>query len=268
MSSFSSVARGTFSDDPQEMVEKEKNSQRWVPTSDVAERFAYFLALCQTEKAQFERETGHYAQKLTQWFSTKDDRKPLIPGGQVMLDIHVFARKHGVESVTYDWLNFGLGDEPRRVERAPSADGSNIVALDIAAPPYDTTKFFRLFWLEGFSREPTQFVDIPLILLREHLKLRGPSLRGLVHASDNMRGEIEKGDIAFVDTADNEVGDGIYAYKIGGIPKISNIQVRGKGILRLQGTKSYEDSIELAGSELDDLEIGGRVIGRTGSKEF
>jgi transcriptional regulator with XRE-family HTH domain len=85
---------------------------------------------------------------------------------------------------------------------------------------------------------------------------------------DSMHGEIEKGDVVFIDTTVKKVvAEGIYAFMYFGIPHIKRGLVVGKDSLRFTGTRSH-NSIPVEGEELDGLEIIGKVFATLGQKRF
>lgn len=85
---------------------------------------------------------------------------------------------------------------------------------------------------------------------------------------DSMQGEIEKGDVVFIDTSVRTVAtDGIYAFTYFGMPHIKRGLVVGKDSLRFTGTRSF-NSIPVEGVELDGLEIIGKVFATIGTKRF
>ncbi|MGC1550341.1 MAG: S24 family peptidase [Rhodanobacter sp.] len=263
-STVCSIAIRALAGDHKHMVDSKKRTYKSAASSPQEKRFYEFLALCELDKPGFEKETSYSPQRVGQWFR----RKPTKVPEEAMAAIHEVAARRHITGLTLDWFNLGVGPGPSKKGHA-GLNRKSVVALKVEQPPLDETRNFRVLFLKGYSREPTHFVDIPSSLLRDDPAFTSPTIRAFLNPSDAMRGEIEKGDMVFIDSTVSSVTvDGIYAYKLGGIANIRRIQVRGKGILRIQGTKTYEDSLELSGAELDDLEIGGRVVGSIGCRKF
>ncbi len=225
--------------------------------NSLLERFELLLGLLGIERADFARLDGVSQQHVNTWLK----RQKIGAAG--IAHLRELARQKSVEGFTEDWLNHGIGPEPKRVAVAGDSPGSHAYALPqagLGAAPY-----VRFEYLKGYSKERAAAVDIPQVLLANMGELLSPNVRAFICPGDTMRGVVEKGDLVFVDTAaQSVVADGIYVYKLAGIAQIRRFQIRGQGILRLQGTHSYEDSLELTGSEIDGLEIGGRVVGKVG----
>lgn len=230
-------------------------------------RFKDVLALLEVPQEVFVKLPGVTSQNLYSAY-----RRGVV-GEAHIARLRELASRKGLEGVTIDWLEEGIGEPPRYPAGAgaPAIDVAGDGVIQLPSHPIGTPsgQYLRFQFLEGYANEPTRFIDIPSSLLRENVGIALPSVRVYPFPQDVMRGEIEKGDLVFVDTAVDQVqNDGVYAYKIGGIPSIRRIQVRGKDVLRFQGTHTYEDSMQLSGPELADLEIGGRVIGSLGCKKF
>lgn len=185
----------------------------------------------------------------------------------------------GVQGFTLEWLNHNIGDWPIKV--APEvleADhrlgdlANQIRKLKPSSRAAKDSTLVRFPTLDGYAPPDTPFVDIPSFLLPEDSRLSSPYVRCLFNPSDSMRGEIEKGDLVFVDSADTDLTDltedGVYAFKLGVSIKVKKIQIWGIGELHIQGTHPSEDAQDLKGAELQKLKIGGRVIGSIGSKKF
>lgn len=85
---------------------------------------------------------------------------------------------------------------------------------------------------------------------------------------DSMQGEIEKGDLVFIDTSVKKVlAEGIYAFTYFGMPHIKRGLIVGKDSLRFTGTRSF-NSIPVEGEELDGLEIIGKVFATLSPRRF
>jgi hypothetical protein len=224
-------------------------------SSTLRERFTRMLEILRIERRDFASTDDVTQQHVTMWLSRG---KVGVAG---IARFRELAEQRAIEGFTADWLNQGIGPEPHgsHVEPESVASGTGFSADRVRG--YNV----RFEYLAGYSKEPGQFVDIPQVLLANMRDLTAPTIRVLVNPTDALRGEIERGDLIFVDTAVDAVdGDAVYVYKLGGMAQVRRFQIRGTGVLRLIGTHSYEDSIELSGSELQGLEIGGRVIGKMG----
>jgi len=247
-------------------------SSRWgsKPKTAMQLRFERVLELLGVPQREFVKLPGVTPQNLYSAY-----RREKV-GEAHIARLRELASLKGLEGLTIDWLETGLGEEPRLSGREVAVAGILDPRSALRSQPVGQvrpssleSRYVRFDPLEGYTDEPTHPVDILSSLLRQNAALLSPAVRVFTNATDVMRGEIEKGDLVFVDTSIREVtGDGVYAYKIGGIPQMRRIQVRGKGVLRFRGTHAYEDSLELSGAELADLEIGGRVIGSIGSRNF
>nr|GAT43712.1 predicted protein [Mycena chlorophos] len=233
------------------MVDSTKTRQS-TSASEQEVRFTDFLTLCGISFADFAREAGFSYQRCRNWFWRDPPQVPAKP--DVQRAIQAIADKFRVSAPHTDWFNFGIGPAPRRID----GEASLVPSRNVAPGRFKlATGVVRVSYLETFSKESTPFVDIPSSLLHEDISLTVPSVRGFINPTDAMRGEIEKGDLCFVDTALREVAaEGIYAYKLGGVAMVRKIQIRGKDALRIQGTKPHEDALDLEGDELQDLEIG------------
>lgn len=86
---------------------------------------------------------------------------------------------------------------------------------------------------------------------------------------DSMQGEIEKGDVAFIDTTVKTVeSEGIFAFTYFGVPHIKRGQVVGKDSLRFTGTRPYTNSIPVEGNELEGLVIIGKIFASLSQRRF
>lgn len=95
------------------------------------------------------------------------------------------------------------------------------------------------------------------------------SVRFAFAHDDSMQGEIEKGDVVFIDTTMQTVGaEGIYAFTYFGVPHIKRGQVVGKDSLSFTGTRPYTNSLPVEGGELEGLVIIGKVFASLGAKRF
>ncbi len=222
--------------------------------STLGERFEFVLDLLGIKRAQFALPPHVSQQHISTWLGRGKF------GEAAVARLRELSEVRGVADFTGDWLNLGSGPVPRRIRDISEEPPFGEQGSGARANPADYVPFQ---YLAGFSTEPSQFVDIPRVLVANLSELTAPSIRAFINPSDVLRGEIERGELVFVDSAVRTVkGDGIYVYKLGGIAQVRRFQIRGTGVLRLHGTHSYEDSIELSGPEVEKLEIGGRVVGK------
>lgn len=261
------IALLTLSDDHKQMVDTKKSPARVTEVSGPEKRFYEFLELCDgMSMSDFAREMGYTPARVSNWFRRDPPQIPHKP--EVLRGMLALARRYRVGGLTLEWLNLNEGPTPFKLGRG-SADVVDLDSSDVPPSRLGPPGTVRIHFLKGFSAERARFIDIPSSLLRDDPEILSPTVRALINPSDAMRGEIEKGDLVLVDTAVHSVSaEGIYAYKLGKIPFVKRIQIRGTGVLRLQGTKPHEDSFDLSGAELDQLEIGGRVVGTLSCKKF
>lgn len=246
------------------MVDESKDRRQRAPTTPVAKRFYEVLEMLEVERKEFAKLPGVTQQNLAIAL------KRGSVGKAHMERLRELASEKGLEGLTIDWLETGEGTPPRRSGRK-IGDLSSILrgAEDSQISPGSSSEYKRFQYLAGYAQEHSLFVDIPYSLLRANADLLSSSVRIYPMPNDSMRGEIEQGDFVFVDTSIDRIEvDGTYAYKIWGKPQVKRVQVRGKDKLRFRGTREFEDSHELSGVELEDLEIGGRVVGSIGCKKF
>lgn len=112
---------------------------------------------------------------------------------------------------------------------------------------------------------PFETVDLSIAWFNAQIDATPENVRFAVMRDDSMRGEIEMGDVVFVDTTLTSVekgGDGIYAFTYFGISHIKYGQRPKLGELIFKGTKAFLDSIPIEGNEHDGLVIHGRVVGK------
>lgn len=253
----------------QPMVDSKSSHYGTKPKTPMQLRFERVLELLGMAQREFVKLHGVTPQNLYSAY-----RRGKV-GEAHIARLRELAKLKGMEGLTIDWLETGIGEEPRLQRNETLHAGALGAALnaqhrtrdeDTGSPTVVNARYVRFSPLEGFADEPTHPVDILSSLLRQNAALVGPSVRVITMPNDVMRGEIEEGDLVFVDSSVNTVKtDGIYVYKVNGSTHIRRIQKLGEKWLRFKGTHAYEDSIELAGDELADLEIGGRFIGRIGS---
>jgi phage repressor protein C with HTH and peptisase S24 domain len=252
--------------DHQQMVDESKDRRRRALVTPVAERFFKVLKMLDIQRKDFAKLPGVTHQNLAIAL------KRGSIGKAHMERLRELAAKKGLEGLTIDWLESGEGNPPKPSERKIgnlSAIQGPADELPVLVAPGTSSEYMRFQYLAGYAQEHSPFVDIPYSLLRSNADLLSPSVRIYPMPNDSMRGEIEQGDFVFVDTSVDRIEvDGTYAYKIWGKPQVRRVQVRGKDKLRFRGTREFEDSHELSGKELEDLEIGGRVVGSIGCKKF
>ncbi|QAU22867.1 hypothetical protein EO087_01750 [Dyella sp. M7H15-1] len=173
-------------------------------------------------------------------------------------------------------VDSAFGHPPGWLDTPHWQESEYIAAADRSSSEYVATKqpttlpqHVQIPYLEGYDSQRTGSITIPLQLLQHDPTLMSRDIRALINPEDNMAGEIEQYDLVFVNAAVRKFErDGIYAYKLGDIPHIRRIQDMGGGQLRFVGTRSYEENFVLSGESLNDLHIGGRVIGRLGYRKF
>jgi len=237
----------------------------------IEDRFTYLLSLAGWTRPDFNKLPGAGRANVSNWLN----RGGGFSDAGIAL-VRQWCEAHGIQGFTSDWLNDGIPPAPRRLAPQAIADGDRfgevVDRINKLKPSSRTTQELvqvRFAWLEGYPQPSTPFIDIYSFLLPKDPSITSATVRCFINPGDAMRGEIEKGDLVFVDTADTQLeADGIYVYKLGGIAHIRRILIRDKGLLRIQGTKSFEDSLELSGAKLKELEIGGRVIGRIGGNSI
>lgn len=260
------IARLEEVNNHKQMVDTRTSASSDPKREALEQRFKLFLDLVGMTRPEFASLEGITQQYLTTWFS----RGKI--GDKGVQHMRRLAQERGVEGFTSDWVNLGTGKPPRI--RGMAEDASDHVAgvtesTHHSSTPTQNGEYVTFEFLLGYSKERTRFVDIPVCLLNNVVALLRPSIRVFITPTDSLRGVIDKGDLAFVDTSVQRFeGDGIYVYKLAGIPQIKRFQIQGQGGLRLHGTHSYEDSIELAAAQIKGLEIGGRVVGSIGFSQF
>lgn len=118
--------------------------------------------------------------------------------------------------------------------------------------------------LAGFDNEqgPATLV-LPEALLREFIPLHQEGrLAWVINPTDTMEDLVPKGAIVFIDISRRRVrGNGIYAVRIFNEPDIMRVQPKGIGALRAMGKNPKEISIDLHNDQVENLEVGGAVLG-------
>jgi hypothetical protein len=225
------------------------------------ERFLKLLHLCNLTEKQFRTRYGVIPRHMWNWFNRDKGLIPDTPESWGVIERA--AQDAGVVGLTLNWLNHGTGEEPT-LKDAPGKPISPVVDLPGRVPD----GLQRVLYLEDFSLQRTHYIDIPSSLLRNNLHLLQPHVRVVENVGPAMEGEIEDGDICFVDTRVTAFdGDGIYALHMGNIAQVRRI-VSGKSGLRLQGTKPRLESFDVLEEDMKSLRIRGRVIYVLGGKSL
>lgn len=180
---------------------------------------------------------------------TKDDYKPRLEA------IDTLA---GLFGVTAHDLRFSDLTEPG--------------ALDVPGPRQvrDTVRIQGLKDFGPKSKQsdrlsPFEHLDVSMAWFTAQIGSDPANVRFAVMRDDSMRGEIEMGDVVFIDTTATSIeqaGDGIYAFTYFGISHIKYGQRPKLGELVFKGTKPFLDSIPIEGNEHDGLVIHGRIIAK------
>jgi phage repressor protein C with HTH and peptisase S24 domain len=123
------------------------------------------------------------------------------------------------------------------------------------------------FAILASHREPggAHAVSFPREMFDTRRDLLEPYISVAWIRADDMKGEIEVGELVFVDTRKDvtpPTHDGIYAFTLGGVPFIKRIKRIAKGGFRVQGSKPQKDAIDLYGRDLNSLAIEGRVVSK------
>lgn len=108
-------------------------------------------------------------------------------------------------------------------------------------------------------------VSFPRQLFATRRDLMEPHIRVAWIHGDDMKGEIEVGELVFIDTAKNATPpahDGVYAFTLGEVPLIKRIKKISNGGFRVQGSRPQKDAIDLYGQDLSSLVIEGRVVSK------
>lgn len=109
-------------------------------------------------------------------------------------------------------------------------------------------------------------LTLPRRLFHRRLDLLRPEIRVIWMESDEMRGEIERGDLIFIDPTTTSFPpevDGIYAIRLGttGMPLINRIRAKGDGGYQLRGSKASGNSMDIYGEHIKALQIEGLLVG-------
>jgi hypothetical protein len=246
----------------------QENKKRTRPKTDTPspqnQRFLQLLHLCRLTEKQFRTKYGVVPRHVWNWFNRDKGEIPDTPESWGVIERA--AREAGVAGLTLDWLNHGVGDGPYLTSLK---DTSTRPISDVAELPGKVPDgLVRVLCLEEFSLQHTRYIDIPSSLLRNNLRLLEPHVRVVENVGEAMRGEIEDGDLCFVDTRVNAFDEeAIYACHMGRLAVIRRI-VKGSRGLRLQSAKPSEDSFDVLEGEQKSLRIRGRVIYVLGGKSL
>lgn len=108
-------------------------------------------------------------------------------------------------------------------------------------------------------------VALPRALLAMRLDLLEPHIRVAWKEGDDMRGQIEVGDLVFVDMSKSESPPrhaGVYAVRLGKQHLIQRISFLAGGGYRLQGSARDADTIDMFEDDLKSLRVFGRVVAK------
>lgn len=149
------------------------------------------------------------------------------------------------------------------LESSPDSRPGDRMVRIAAATEIPSAGADRLNPLAGFGALPVSAAWLALVSEADPA-----DVRFAYQHDDSMQGEIEKGDLVFIDTSVRKVAaEGIYAFTYFGMPHIKRGLVVGKDSLRFTGTRSF-NSIPVEAEELDGLEIIGKVFATLGPKRF
>lgn len=241
------------------------NKSRTLAKSDSVsapkQRFLELLHLCKLTERQFREKYGVDSKDVWRWFKRSPGTIPDTAGAWGVIE--KAANDAGVAGLTLDWLNCKTDVAPFLKDQ-PAKPISEIVELPGRVPE----GLQRLLCLEDFSLQRTHHIDIPSSLLRNNLGLLEPHVRVVENVGSAMEGEIEDGDICFIDTNVTAFdGEAVYAFHMRNIAQVRRI-VSGKWGLRLQGTKPHLDSFDVLEGDMKSLRIRGRVIYVLGGKSL
>lgn len=150
------------------------------------------------------------------------------------------------------WMDF---DEPRALHLVEAPVPVVSAAGAVSVP-------FLADYIEPGGAHQVMF---PRSLLRTRPDLLEPQIKVAWKEADDMRGEIEVGDLVFVDTsvvASPPRHDGVYAVRLGKQLFIKKVRSLGNGGYRLQGSKPTHDAIDLFENDLKGLIVLGRVVAK------
>ncbi|WP_426269185.1 LexA family transcriptional regulator [Dyella kyungheensis] len=121
--------------------------------------------------------------------------------------------------------------------------------------------------LNPFATAP--FMNVSRSWLEALTETQVAAVRYAFANDDSMKGEIEKGDVVFIDTSVNQVtSEAIYAFTYFQVPHIKRGAVVGKG-LRFTGTRQYVNSIPVeTAEEFEGLVIIGKVFASMSLRRF
>jgi hypothetical protein len=185
--------------------------------------------------------------------------KPGIPTSKAIAD------DHGED---FNALYFG-SDNPE------SEAGQRLIA-----PSETPHGYVRFPLLEGFVAaggggympeysEVVRYIDVADDWAEQNLRAPRSAVRVITARGDSMSGDINDGDILFVDSRVQDFDtDSIYVMNWEGRPLVKRLQLRRDGSVLIRSTNpAYEPEVVPPG-ELDQLYISGRVLATWGFKKF
>lgn len=174
----------------------------------------------------------------------------------------------------YQWLAIPKGDDDRS-SREMSDDTARDIEQKLGLP---------VGWMDNDDIAADQGEQVSIPILASHIEPGGahtvtlprqlfatrrdllePYIRVAWIHGDDMKGEIEVGELVFIDTrksATPPVHDGVYAFTLGEVPLIKRIKKISKGGYRVQGSRPQKDAIDLFGQDLGALVVEGRVVSK------
>ncbi|WNL46521.1 S24 family peptidase [Dyella sp. BiH032] len=174
----------------------------------------------------------------------------------------------------YQWLAVPKGDDDRS-----SRDMSDETARDI-----EQRLGLPAGWMDNDDSPADQGEQVSFAILASHIEPGGahtvsfprqlfatrrdllePHIRVAWIHGDDMKGEIEVGELVFIDTTKNATPpahDGVYAFTLGEVPLIKRIKKISNGGFRVQGSRPQKDAIDLYGQDLSSLVVEGRIVSK------
>lgn len=112
---------------------------------------------------------------------------------------------------------------------------------------------------------PFDHLDVSEAWFRFNIAGDPGDVRFAIQRDDSLLGEINAGDIVFINTAATDLereGEGIYAFTLFGLNQIKHVQVPRQGALMITGTRRSTNAVLLEGKELQGLKVHGRVVAK------
>lgn len=161
-------------------------------------------------------------------------------------------------------------DELRFVDfEATQADGN------ASAPRQQKSDVVHIPMLDGFElpkgglldrHSPFEHpIEVSEAWFRFNIAGEPKDVRYAVQRDDSLHGEVNMGDILFINTAATDLaieGEGVYAFTLYRLNQIKHVQLQGDGSYLITGTRKSTSSILLQGNEVEGLTIRGRVVAR------